>query len=50
LEAGEQADQGSENEGVHRRQRARVGVMPGGLDSQIGQEADEGLGREWRGF
>jgi len=49
LEAGEQADQGGADEGVHRRQHAPVGGMPGGLRAQVGQEADEGLGREWRG-
>jgi len=49
LEAGEQTNQGGADEGVHRRQRAPVGGMPDGLGAQVGQEADEGLGREWRG-
>jgi len=50
FEPGEQPSEGGEDESVQRRKRPEPGSLMVSLRAQIGQEAGEGLGREWRGF
>jgi len=48
FEPGEQPGEGGEDEGVQRRKRPEPGSLAVGLSAQVGQEAGEGLSREWR--
>ena len=48
FEPGEQPDDDGENESVQPRHRPEPGSLIVGLGAQVGQEAGEGLGRDWR--
>jgi len=50
FEPGEEPGEGGQNEGVQRRQWPEAGRLVVGLRAQVGQEAGEGLSREWRWF